>query len=352
MRQLIEKIEPRPRRCSWEITLACNLNCVHCGSSAGAPRDDELPTSEALSVCDQLADLGCREATLLGGEPFLRKDWDIIAQRLIARKIDVNIVSNGYLIDSVLAAKLNDIGIRRVGISIDGLEKTHDRIRGNGQSFSLCNRAIDQLLKQGISVCAITVVMPQNIEELEDLLCYLTGLGVRHWQIQLPVPKGRFEEHQADLSHGIVQQAASFISSTRDRDDIRVYAGCNIGYFGDEEENLRTVQGQGIGFWTGCYAGVLLVAIRSNGDVTGCLTMPEELTEGNVREKSLPEIWNAQEAFSYHRGYDDSVLTGYCASCEFGQLCRGGCRTMSYYSTGSLFDDPHCCFRILQESAH
>jgi len=172
---------------------------------------------------------------LLGGEPFLRKDWDIIAQRLIARKIDVNIVSNGYLIDSVLAAKLNDIGIRRVGISIDGLEKTHNRIRGKGQSFSLCNRAIGQLLKQSISVCAITVVMPQNIEEIEDLLRYFTGLGVRHWQIQLPVPKGRFEEHQANLSHGIVQQVASFISSTRDREDFKVYASCNIGYFGDED---------------------------------------------------------------------------------------------------------------------
>ena len=97
MQEIIERIVPVPHRCSWEITLACNLNCIHCGSAAGYCRENELTTDEALDVCDQLANLGCKEVTLLGGEPFLRKDWHLISQRLISHDIDVKIVSNGIL---------------------------------------------------------------------------------------------------------------------------------------------------------------------------------------------------------------------------------------------------------------
>ena len=60
-------------RCTsvWEITLACNLKCQHCGSRAGKRRPDELSTEECLDVVDQLARLGTREVTLIGGEAFL-----------------------------------------------------------------------------------------------------------------------------------------------------------------------------------------------------------------------------------------------------------------------------------------
>ena len=66
----------------WEITLACNLKCRHCGSRAGKTRVSELSTTEAFSVIDQLAALGTREITLIGGEAFLRKDWVELVERI------------------------------------------------------------------------------------------------------------------------------------------------------------------------------------------------------------------------------------------------------------------------------
>ena len=350
MREIIDKINMHPRRCSWEITLACNLNCAHCGSAAGTARQSELTTDEALAVCDQLADLGCQEATLLGGEPFLREDWDLLTKRLISHNINVKIVSNGSLIDNKLASKLKDLGIRRMGISIDGLARTHNNIRNNSKSYNSALNAVNYLLQEDISVCAITVALPQNIEELPQILDLLEEKGVRNWQIQFPVPAGRLKNHNYVLSTHDLSEVVKFIANTKEKSDINVYAGCNVGYFGNEEEQIRKTNNKGIDFWTGCYAGILLVAIRSNGDVTGCLTMPEKLTEGNLREKSLAEIWNNPEAFKYHRQFTEDLLTGFCATCEYGQLCRGGCRIMSYYMTGSLFDDPCCSHRILQES--
>ena len=54
----------------WELTLKCNLRCIHCGSNAGEKREGELTTREALNVVKDLADLGVDEICFLGGEPF------------------------------------------------------------------------------------------------------------------------------------------------------------------------------------------------------------------------------------------------------------------------------------------
>jgi MoaA/NifB/PqqE/SkfB family radical SAM enzyme len=71
----------------WELTLACNLRCEHCGSSAGLPRRDELTLAEALTICEQLPDLLVCEVDFTGGEPLVRPDWWKIAQKLYELKI-------------------------------------------------------------------------------------------------------------------------------------------------------------------------------------------------------------------------------------------------------------------------
>ena len=144
MNSILDRLPPVLRRCSWEITLACNLRCQHCGSAAGKAAVDEIGTGEALRVCRELADLGCREATLLGGEPFLRNDWDQIVSKLISLNIDVNIVSNGILVDTSMASRLADMGVSTIGLSIDGPEKIHNEIRiGHPDSYGMVLKAAE-----------------------------------------------------------------------------------------------------------------------------------------------------------------------------------------------------------------
>ena len=66
----------------WELTLACNLHCRHCGSSASQPRAGELTSEEALAICDQFPELIVQEVNFTGGEPLLRPDWYRIAAYL------------------------------------------------------------------------------------------------------------------------------------------------------------------------------------------------------------------------------------------------------------------------------
>ena len=84
----------------WEITLSCNISCLHCGSNADInKRPQELSTSEALDLIEQLADLNCRRVVLSGGEPFMRTDWPLLAQRIIMLGMKVNFISNGYIVN-------------------------------------------------------------------------------------------------------------------------------------------------------------------------------------------------------------------------------------------------------------
>ncbi|HWR81915.1 MAG TPA: hypothetical protein VN285_01285, partial [Candidatus Deferrimicrobium sp.] len=55
-----------PQNVVWEITFACNMKCIHCGTSAGKARADELTTNEALGLIDELTGLGAEMITLSG----------------------------------------------------------------------------------------------------------------------------------------------------------------------------------------------------------------------------------------------------------------------------------------------
>ncbi|MDZ7860637.1 MAG: radical SAM protein [Candidatus Krumholzibacteriota bacterium] len=345
MKKINSELEPVPRRCSWELTLGCNLSCSHCGSSAGQKLSDELNTEEAFSVADQLSEMGCQNVTLLGGEPFLRDDWDKIASRLVSNGIETTLISNGVLVDDSVVHRLRDAGVRSLGLSVDGLENTHNRLRGRNDAFEKVLRASELAVKAGISVCAVTVVLPENFHELNDLARILESRGAKYWQLQLPIPCGRYKL-KSWLKPETAKKLVDFIAEVQDNSNLLTYAGCNVGYLGDKEEVIRTARNEGLGFWTGCYAGVLMVGIRSNGDVTGCLTMPDELTAGNLRDKSLKEIWEDNDSFSYNRTFDRKFLAGDCAACEQSDICRGGCRTMSYYLTGGLYGDPCCELQV------
>ena len=101
----------RLRSCVWELTLACCFGCRYCGSAGGRARADELSTAECLDTADQLAELGCRRVSLIGGEVFLRRDWAQIAGRLTGRGAAVAVITNGYLMSPEVLAQLREAGV-------------------------------------------------------------------------------------------------------------------------------------------------------------------------------------------------------------------------------------------------
>jgi radical SAM protein with 4Fe4S-binding SPASM domain len=341
-----------PRRCTWEITLACNLRCGHCGSRAGQARPDELTTAEAFQVIDDLVSLGCRDVSLAGGEPTLRPDWDLLVARLASREVKVAVISNGLTWSGEHTQRAKAAGVNRMGFSLDGLERTHDCVRKAQDGHRKVLQAMDSCVAAGIPVIAVTHITRRTLPELEEIHALLGQHGVAIWQVQMGVPMGNLAEDRTIVvgPEDVAKLLPRLVALRRNGRPPRVVAADNVGYFGDTEEELRDA-GKRVNFWVGCRAGLEVLGIESHGDVKGCLSLPSGLNgrmdfvEGNLRKQRLPEIWNNPEGFAYNRKFRSQDLQGACAGCEFGEVCRGGCTWTSVAHTGHPHDFPHCYFK-------
>ena len=90
----------------WDFTHKCNLSCKHCYSDSGAVKEEELSTSQALAVVDQLADAGVTALAFSGGEPLTRKDFFEVARHAAYRGLYVSVASNGTLLTKENVQKL------------------------------------------------------------------------------------------------------------------------------------------------------------------------------------------------------------------------------------------------------
>jgi len=353
MIELLERIGYRPLFCVWELTLICNLKCLHCGSYAGACRDDELSLDECKKVADDLAALGCIRVTLSGGEPTLSPYWDELGHYLAGKGIATNVLTNGWIwteehIDKAKAAHLTN-----VGFSLDGFEKAHDTVRREG-SFRRIVEAIDRTVAQGMPVAVVSHVNRLNRKDLVAFRKFLGDHGVEHWQIQLGIPSGHLSEHRdlvidpADVLWLVPQ-----IAEMRGEEGVlpEIFPSHNIGYYGPHEPALRGEEGMPLDVWIGCRAGCQVLGIESNGNIKGCLSLPsdrhdrDQFLEGTVADRPLTDIWRDETKFALNRTFDESLLGGFCAVCRYRDICRGGCAWAAYSNPAGRPDNPFCFYR-------
>jgi len=329
---------PYQLKCAvWEITLRCNLRCSHCGSSAGLPRANELTTQECFRLCEELAELGCEDVSLMGGEPFLREDWFSIAQCIKNLGMNLSIVSNGTILDKFID-KISQLKPKVVGISLDGMKESHEKIRGKG-TFEKVIRAIELLREKGIQTTVITTVSKINFKDLPEMknLFYKKGIN---WQIQIAMPFGNFKKEQM-LSKEEFYATALFIAKERIENSFKNLPVIGAHCYGYYSKILPGCS------WEGCSAGITSIGITSDGGIVGCLSMGNDrFIEGNIREKSLKEIWENPNSFSYNRKFDKNQLGPNCKDCKYGAICKGGCNAMSYILTGQFHNDPYCFYAI------
>lgn len=333
--------------CVWEITLACSFSCRYCGSKAGRARQDELTTEECLDVADQLADLGCRRVSMIGGEVFMRRDWKEIAKRLTSLGVRVNLITNGFLFREELIKDLEDVNIESVSVSIDGPKDVHDRYRQEG-SFERAVLAMDTLLEAGIPVSVITTLNAENAEYLPELYAVLRDRKIYAWQLQACSPMGNAAASGIDYRFDM-HKVIGFVAGNMHSAPFALGVADNIGYFTKEEGSIRGNL-SGRAYFKGCSAGISSIGIDSVGNVRGCESMYDPaFTEGNLRKESLRSIWEDPERFAYNRKFTKKMLTGRCGECELGEYCGGGCRSYNFFVHGKLYESPFCAGGIFAD---
>ncbi len=331
----------------WELTLRCNLQCRHCGSSAALPRANELTAAEALALCEQFPNLLVQEVNFTGGEPLLRPDWPQIAEKLRELEIRTKVLTNGLTLTDERLSLIKEVGISGVGVSLDGLAETHDDIRGRPGLFELATSGLQRAIAAELPTTVITTVNALNIDQLPQILQALSQLGVERWQVQPVFPLGR-SRAAADLqlSRQQYMQLGTFVKEWTPKArnlGIALAPGDSYGYFTTLDERQPPFRG--------CPAGIVSCGITSDGRIKGCLSLPDEIVEGDLRQHDFWDIWFDPESFEYTRGFTAEQLGGMCRDCEHGEQCRGGCSAMSFGSSGAFHADPFCFSAIQRQEA-
>lgn len=341
----------RPIYCVWEITLACDLACRHCGSRAGKARPDELDTEQALDLARQLIDLGIREVTLIGGEAYLRSDWLQIVELFANAGVAVSMTTGGRGLSEEVARAAADAGLRAVSVSLDGMEETHDRLRGVKGSFHSALSAMAQARKAGLTVYNNTQINRLSLPDLPELLETIIEHGCKSWQIMLTVPMGRaVDEPEVLLQPYELVEVFPVLADLKRRADeagVFVWRGNTLGYFGPYESMFQGWTARGHG--GSCGAGKSTIGIEADGTIKGCPSLGTvKWAGGNSRDARLVDIWTRAEPLRFNRTRTKKDLWGYCATCYYADTCKAGCTWMSDMLLGRPGNNPYCHHRALE----
>jgi radical SAM protein with 4Fe4S-binding SPASM domain len=349
----------------WNATKTCNLECIHCYADARIRHyDGELTTGEAKAMIDDLASFKVPALLISGGEPLVRPDILELAEYATTHGVRVTFSTNGTLIDKKRAGRIADIGVAYVGISIDGNEERHDRMRCRPGAYRDAVRGIRNCRDAGIRVGVRFTVTQDNVGEIDSVfqlvedegigrLClyhlvysgrgsYLSGIDLDRPQKRTLMTKmmakveqwngeGRNVEVMTVDNHA---DAPYIYLQLLDKDPARAAAA------------LTLIQNNG-----GNRSGIAIGCIDSFGNVH-----PDQFTTnhtlGSIKERPFSQIWSdSRVTLLDGLRKRKQLLKGRCAECRWLPVCNGNFRARAEAATGDYWESDPGCYLLDSEIA-
>lgn len=315
----------------WECTLRCNLRCLHCGSECkkeAAVKD--MPAEDFLRAIDELKGLVNSRKTMVvltGGEALMRNDLEHIGRQLYAREFPWGFVTNGMLLQAPRLQQLLQAGLRSVTVSLDGLELSHNWLRGDARSYRHALHAIRLLANlPDIRFDVVTCVNRKNFGELPQLKELLCQTGVKEWRIFTISPIGKAKNSDIlQLESAPFRALFDFIRQTRTEGKIKLSYGCE-GFLGSYEGEVRDSL-----FY--CRAGITIASVLADGAISACPNLRANFIQGNIYKDNFADVWQNR-----YRAFRDKswTKTGVCASCKSYRYCEGNGMHLRSEQTGEL----------------
>ncbi len=321
-----------PVNVTWEISLKCNLQCVHCLSDSGQASRDELTHEECFDLIDKLTAMKVFQANIGGGEPFMREDFLDLLAYSHEKGLVTCVSTNGTIVDHSLAKRLSSLKQLYLQVSLDGATaEVNDAIRGKGTHEKILY-AMDCLATEGVPFSINTVLTRTNFSQLEILRKmaseYHAELRVSRFR-----PSGRGKTSKAYL--GPTKDQLETFSNWLDEHDL-VRTGDS--FFCLTSENRRR---KGLDM---CGASKMTCCISPMGQVYPCAFLQEEpFLVGNIRDSSFKDLWDSSPVFNRFRSLDVKS----CMDCTRFDSCRGGCPAVAYHTFDDIsMPDPECLVNL------
>ncbi|MBU1849542.1 MAG: radical SAM protein [Nanoarchaeota archaeon] len=347
---------PTPHSChlQWHVTEKCNFHCTHCYLTEEYLKN-ELSTEECLKIVDMWVDyckkLGItqhRNLTLSGGEPILKKDWWKILEYVseYKKKGLINrfyIMTNGSTVTDEIIKRYLSLGVNYMQISVEGMEKVNDEIRGKG-NFKKAVEGAKIILKNGMPLSFSLTLTKKNIGEVEPLARFAATLGIGGLGTGRIVPIGGGSQMK-DLTLTPEETREWYLEVEkinerlrRDKINFQVDYHCSDSLYNTiRPDAARTNPQTG----HGCSTPFDVFTLMPNGDVFPCRRLP--ILIGNVKETTFVEMYYASNKMWQLKNWNNSADE--CQNCNYLKICRGSgkCIAFGYFGTPHA-PDPGCWY--------
>ncbi|MFQ5819425.1 MAG: radical SAM protein [Candidatus Heimdallarchaeota archaeon] len=326
-----------PKDIRLQITPRCNQYCKHCfAASTSEVKSRVLTDEEVLWVVDQIAREGLQALSITGGEPLLRKELVFkILSKFQGRSTVITLNTNGWFLNEQLARQLKQLGLNIAQISLDSVNsEKHDTFRGAKGSYDRAVQAIENCVNVGLKTHVRVTITSFNFDEMPELFKLVMNKNVHRLVVKPLIPSGRggitsekpnYEQHRKAIADLINQLE---IHPNVPREYIQFLSPC-FPFLINEEYTEYTEK---------CECGEGLAFITANGDVKPCGYT--HMILGNLRGTPLEKLWTETPFLLKWRR---TRLNEKCLTCEYAEICQGGCRAAAYETTGTLIHpDPLC----------
>ncbi len=336
--------KPRSFHLQWHITEKCNLRCKHCYINPNFLKK-ELPLKVLIGILNQyLSQIKkwklSRQDTKIsftGGEPFLRNDFFEILQECYKNRkvVQYGILTNGTLLDRKTVKNLQDLRVNYVQVSLEGMEKVNDYIRGKGV-FKKVIKSIQLLKREKILVGISMTVNKENLQDVPAMIVLANNLNINYLSLRKLIPVGRGGQmKESILNIKEVKKLFLYILNARNSSKTNIVMGGEDAILAQEGHYLPQ----------GCSAGYTSVTILPNGDVYPCRRLP--LLSGNLLKQSFEDIYYNSKKLKEIRNLNKVNST--CQSCPYFNECCGGAKCISYAYFGNPFAPSPYCWRLFDK---
>lgn len=264
-----------PFQMTFSLTNRCNFRCDYC--EIPLQKRDEMSTDEWRRAMDEFIDGGMGRASLIGGEPLLRKDAGELIAHLKGRGVHTAMNTNGWFVRD----RLEEVSKLDVAcVTLDGPREVNDAQRHKG-SYDRALEAIELLKGRGVQVVTMTVVTPRGAENMRHVLEVARSAGIQAFfqlehdgrcDVEAPIVPTMSNQRIAALSEELLELKAQ---------------GLPVGNSKQVLEAQRADGRRIGGDCSHCYAGQYFGYVFSDGTVAPCLLTQWQQRTGNGREKGF-----------------------------------------------------------------
>jgi len=308
-----------------EITHRCPLHCVYCSNPLElASAKSELSTHDWLRVFAEAATLGVLHVHLTGGEPLARTDLTDLTAAAHGAGLYTNLITSGIGLSRERLERLVDAGLDHIQLSFQDSGEMHANWIAGTKSHAHKVEVASWIKEHRIAFTANLVVHRQNLDHLEEMICFLEGLQPDRIEIAHTQYYGWALKNRAALMpiRPQVHNAVRIVSSAAARLKGKIRIDSVIAdYYARFPKAC-------MGGW-----GRQLMLIDPAGRALPCHAagVIPGLSFDNVRERSLEWIWRESDAFQKFRG--ESWMPEPCRSCDRRTEDFGGCRCQAFLLT-------------------